>query len=174
MAGPEIPAGRTCEMPVNLVDCFQTVLEATGVAEQPEDRDLPGQSLFGTLADEAGDRTVFSEYHTVGTEDAWYLLRNRRYKYVHFTSRSPLLYDMFEDPLELTNLAGLPEHAARMRGFADELRALLDPASVNAEAHSDQVARVAAAGGRAAVLARGAFTNSPVPGEQPAFRSFAQ
>ncbi|MDE0671970.1 MAG: sulfatase-like hydrolase/transferase [Caldilineaceae bacterium SB0662_bin_9] len=174
MAGPEIPAGRTCEVPVNLVDCFQTVLEATGVAEQPEDRDLPGQSLFGTLADEAGDRTVFSEYHTVGTEDAWYLLRNRRYKYVHFTGRSPLLYDMFEDPLELTNLADLPEHAARMRGFADELRALLDPDSVNAEAHSDQVARVAAAGGRAAVLARGAFTNSPVPGEQPAFRSFAQ
>lgn len=174
MAGPEIPAGRTCEVPVNLVDCFQTVLEATGVAEQPEDRDLPGQSLFGTLADEAGDRTVFSEYHTVGTEDAWYLLRNRRYKYVHFTDRSPLLYDMFEDPLELTNLAALPEHAARMRGFADELRALLDPDSVNAEAHSDQVARVAAAGGRAVVLARGAFTNSPVPGEQPAFRSFTQ
>jgi len=174
MAGPEIPADRTCEVPVSLVDCFQTVLEATGVAEQPEDRDLPGQSLFGTLADEAGDRTVFSEYHTVGTEDAWYLLRNRRYKYVHFTGRSPLLYDMLEDPLELTNLADLPEHAARMRGFADELRALLDPDSVNAEAHSDQVARVAAAGGRAAVLARGAFTNSPVPGEQPAFRSFAQ
>ena len=174
MAGPEIPAGRTCDVPVSLVDCFQTVLEATGVAEQPEDRDLPGQSLFGTLADEAGNRTVFSEYHTVGTEDAWYLLRNRRYKYVHFTGRSPLLYDMLEDPFELTNLADLPEHAARIRGFAEELRALLDPDAVNAEAHADQAARVAAAGGRAAVLARGAFTNSPVPGEQPAFRTFTK
>jgi choline-sulfatase len=173
MAGPEIPASRTCDVPVNLVDCFPTVLEATGVAELPEDRDLPGQSLFGTLVDEASDRTVFSEYHTVGTEDAWYLLRNRRYKYVHFTGRSPLLYDMLEDPLELTNLAGLPEHAARVRGFTDELCTLLDPDFINAEAHADQVARVAAAGGRDAVLARGAFTNSPVPGEQPAFRSFA-
>ena len=174
MAGPEIPAGCTCDVPVNLVDCFQTVLETTGIAEQPEDRDLPGQSLFGILADKAGDRTVFSEYHTVGTEDAWYLLRNRRYKYVHFTGRSPLLYDMLEDPWELTNLAGLPEHAARVRRCAAELRALLDPDSVNAEAHADQVARVVAAGGREAVLARGAFTNSPVPGEQPAFRSFAK
>ncbi len=173
MAGPEIPAGRTCDVPVNLVDCFPTVLEATGIAERPEDRDLPGQSLFGILADEADDRTVFSEYHTVGTEDAWYLLRNHRYKYVHFTGRSPLLYDMLKDPLELTNLAGLPEHAARVREFDHELRALLDPDSINADAHADQVARVAAAGGRDAVLARGAFTNSPVPGEQPAFRSFA-
>ena len=173
MAGPGVPAGHACDVPVNLVDCFQTVLEATGIAEQPEDHDLPGRSLFATLADGAGDRTVFSEYHTVGTEDAWYLLRNRRYKYVHFTGRSPLLYDMLEDPLELTNLAGRTEHADRVRGFDRELRGLLDPDAVNAQAHADQAARVADAGGRDAVLARGAFTNSPVPGETPAFRTFS-
>ena len=174
MAGPGIPAGRTCDVPVSLVDCFQTVLEATGVPAQPEDRGLPGRSLFATLANPSDARTVFSEYHTVGTEDAWYLLRNRRYKYVHFTGRSPLLYDMLEDPLELTNLAGRPEHADRVRGFAAELCALLDPDAVNAQAHADQDARVAAGGGREVVLARGAFTNSPVPGEKPAFRTYSQ
>ena len=173
MSGPDVPNGHVCDHPVSLIDIFQTVLESTGVESLAEDYELPGQSLFRTMAGNPDDRYVFSEYHTVGTEDAWYLLRNRRYKYVHFVGRSPLLFDLHEDPMELRNLSDSPTHSDVLQQFELELHVLLDPDRTNAQAHADQQARVEAAGGKEAVLARGAFTNSPVPGEAPAFRTFS-
>ena len=38
--------------------------------------------------------------------------RGKRFKYVHFPSMAPLLFDMEADPGELVNLAGDPDYAA--------------------------------------------------------------
>ena len=62
-----------------------------------------------------------------------------------------------------------PQAPALLRRFARELRALLDPEAVDRRAKADQAARLAACGGRAAVLARGTFANSPTPDEAPAW-----
>lgn len=51
--------------------------------------------------------------------------------------------------------------------------ALLDPVGVDRRAKAAQQAKIAAFGGEQAVRQRGAFDNSPVPGEEPAFRNFS-
>ena len=170
MAGPDVPAGRVVETPVSLVDIAPTALEGVGAAADAGAQDLPGESLWGlaTRADE--ERTVFSEYHALGTAHATYLLRDRRYKYVHYVGAPAQLFDLGEDPQELRNLAGLPEYGALLAEREGRLRALLDPEAVDARARAEQRAKVAAYGGEAAVRARGAFTNSPAPGEEAVFR----
>ena len=42
---PDLPQGQVCREPVSLVDCFPTILNWTGVAPNPADRDLPGLPL---------------------------------------------------------------------------------------------------------------------------------
>lgn len=47
--------------------------------------------------------------------------RDDAFKYVHFTSLPPLLYDLRADPDELVNLAGRPESASILATYARKL-----------------------------------------------------
>ena len=167
LAGPEVPAGRTVSTPVSLVDCYPTVVAAAGGSPAPPE--LPGADLWQLAAGPPRERTVFSEYHAVGAAAAHYLLRDARYKYLHYVGGPPQLFDLQEDPEERNDLAaaGDARAPALLRRFEGELRALLDPEAVDRRAKAEQAARVAACGGREAVLARGTFTNSPTPDEAP-------
>ena len=165
MAGPDVPAGRTVATPVSLVDCFPTVLRATG-CRFPEET-LPGEDLLALAAAGDRDRTVFAEHHAVGFRRAVYLLRDSRYKYVHYVGMRPQLFDLVVDPDEVQDLAARPEHAETVRGFERRLRAIVDPEEADARAHADQLRKVADAGGREAVIARGTFANSPTPDDAP-------
>ena len=165
MAGPDVPAGRTVTTPVSLVDCFPTVLRATG-CPFPDDS-LPGEDLLALAAAGDRDRTVFGENHAVGFRRAVYLLRDSRYKYVHYVGMRPQLFDLVADPDEVEDLAARPEHAETVRGFERRLRAIVDPEEADARAQADQRRKVADAGGREAVIARGTFANSPTPDEAP-------
>jgi len=49
------------------------------------------------------------------------VLRDRRYKYVHFTDLPPLLYEIAADPNELANLAGDPAHAGVVAEYAQKM-----------------------------------------------------
>lgn len=175
MAGPGVPAGRTVATPVSLVDCFPTVLRATGCplpeeplpAAQLPAAQLPGDDLLALAAAGDRDRTVFGEHHAVGFRRAVYLLRDARYKYVHYVGARPQLFDLTADPGEVDDLAGRPEHAATVRGFERRLRAIVDPDQADARARADQRRKVADFGGREAVIARGTFANSPTPDEAP-------
>ena len=172
LAGPDVPRGQSVSTPVSLVDCFPTVLHAVGGEMTPEDEQLPGESLWRAAT--AGDRarTVLSEYHAVGSRHAIYMLRNRRYKYIHYVNEPAQLFDLIADPREEVDLALSPQHADRLAAFARELRDLLDPVATDARAKVDQQAMVQRFGGREAVIARGTFTNSPTPDEQPTFARF--
>ncbi len=171
LAGPDVPVGKVVSTPVSLVDLFPTILEAVGARPTEEDRDLPGASLWGIARAPDRDRTVFSEYHAVGSRHAAYMLRDARYKYLHYLNDPPQLFDLSADPQELTDLAGLPEHRGRLEDFEARLRSLLDPEAIDALAKADQRARVEAFGGEAAVRRRGAFTYSPTPDEAAVFNT---
>jgi choline-sulfatase len=49
------------------------------------------------------------------------------------------------------------------------LRKLVDPEAADALARKDQAAKIAELGGREAILARGSFGYSPVPGTRPIY-----
>jgi choline-sulfatase len=167
MAGPDIPAGTVCHQPVSLVDGFPTILECVGAPMS--DRDLPGTSLFEIARGVGPKRTVFSEYHASGSVTGAFMIRKGRFKYVYYAGMPPQLFDLDADPLEACDLASDPGYAGLVRDCETELRGVCDPDEVDRQAKADQQARVAALGGRDAVLARGSFGYSPPPGTQAVY-----
>ena len=116
MAGPDVPEGKVVQTPVSLVDCFPTALECVGTALI--DEDLPGRSLWQIAQEDDQERTVFSEYHALGTEHGTYMLRRKRYKYNYYVGAPPQLFDLAEDPDELKRLVRhprVPRPVARLR-----------------------------------------------------------
>ena len=172
LSGADVPAGAVVDTPVSLVDCHPTVLAALGCPAHDEDAELPGESLWEMAAAPSRERTVFAEYHAAGSSNAYYMLRDRRYKYIYHVGAPAQLFDMAADPDELHDLAARQDATSRalLAEYEARLRALIDPEAVDRQAKADQLARIEALGGREAVLARGTFTNSPVPGEAPIFR----
>ena len=172
MAGPDVPGDRVVTTPVSLVDCFPTVLQGLGVEAEEADRDLPGRSLLEIAGEPDADRTVLSEYHAVGSRHAAFMLRDLRYKYVHHVGGSPQLFDISADPAECNDLASSTGHEELLETFEARLRALLNPEEIDARARQNQREKVEACGGKQAVLRRGTFDNSPVPGETPEFQKY--
>ena len=170
MAGDGIAAGKEVRTPVSLVDLHPTFLEALGESEDPAAAPRPGRSLF-EIARQPDDlsRMVFSEYHAVGATAGMYMLRDGRWKYVHYVGHRPQLFDLETDPHETTDLGESPQHADIRARFEQTLRHLLDPEAVNALAFADQEARIAAYGGPEAIKQRGDFGYTPAPGQTPVF-----
>jgi choline-sulfatase len=169
-AGPGVPEGGACDTPVSLVDCFPTIMEGAGAAPEAGDLDLPGRSLWRLAVGETHpDREIISEYHAVNSRSAIFMLRRGRYKYVHYVHGPPQLFDLITDPDELTDLAPDPGYSDLLRHVEVRLRVRLDPEEVDARAKSDQHALIERFGGVEAVLKRGTFDNSPIPGEPPRF-----
>lgn len=171
IAGPDVPRGRVSNDLISLVDCYQTILDAVGVDLTQNERQLPGASLWPIAQGQSLDRPAFSEYHAVGSTSASYMLREGRYKYVHYVGYPPQLFDLESDPQEINDLAASPNHKSVLDEFESKLRELLDPEAVDARAKADQQALLERYGGREKVLERGTFINSPVPGETPVFHA---
>ena len=172
LSGPDVPAGKVVDTPASLIDCHPTVLEALGCHRAAEDADLPGDSLWDIANAADHDRHVFAEYHAVGSSNASFMLRDRRYKYVYHVAAAPQLFDMIADPQELHDLARNPDAATLelLAGYERHLHDIVDPEATDAQAKADQAARIESLGGLEAVIKRGSFINSPAPGEAPRFR----
>jgi choline-sulfatase len=155
VAGPDVPVAHAVRTPVSLVDCFPGILEATGVPLAPEDADLPGRSIFQLAQEPDQPRLVFSEYHTIFSPNATFLLRDERYKLIHYVGHAPMLFDMVEDPYETRDLAGDPAFAGRLRELEAGLRSICDPEDLDRQAKADQQRRIDEEGGVEAVIAAG-------------------
>jgi choline-sulfatase len=163
IAGPDLPQGVVCRAPVSLVDCFPTVLDWAGVAPHAEDRDLPGLPLQ-TVVEHPPARTVLCEYHAAGAATGAFMIRRGRFKYVYYAGMPAQLFDLDADPQETRDLTAAPGHAGVVADCERALRAVVDPDAVDRLAKADQRARIDAVGGRDAILKRGGFGHSPVPG----------
>jgi choline-sulfatase len=169
LAGPEVPQGVVCREPVSLVDAFPTVTECVGLPPHPDDADLPGASLFAVARGTAPRRTILSEYHATGAATGAFMIRKGKFKYVYYAGMPPQLFDLDADPQETRDLAREPGYAGLVADCETELRRVVDPDAADAFAKADQRARIAAMGGREAILKRGSFGYSPAPGTQPVF-----
>ncbi len=169
MAGPGIPAGVVCREPVSLVDCFPTILDCAGVAPDAADRNLPGRSLLDVVRGTARPSRMFCEYHAVGAATGAFMIRKGAFKYVHYVGMPPQLFDLEADPQETRDLGTDPGYRGLVADCEAELRRVVDPDAADRLARADQQTRIAAFGGREALLARGSFGYSPVPGTEPVY-----
>jgi len=169
LAGPDVPQGYVCREPVSLVDVFPTVVQGAGLAPHPSDRDLPGASLFDVIRGAASPRTILSEYHAAGAAAAAFMVRKGQFKYVHYVGMPPQLFDLGADAQERRDLACEPGYAGLVADCEKALRRVVDPEAADRLSRTDQAARIAAFGGREAIIARGSFGHSPVPGVTPVY-----
>jgi len=169
MAGPGVPAGVICREPVSLVDAFPTILSTLGIAPTEQDRRLPGRDLLDVVAGRVGERSILSEYHAFGSISGAFMLRRGRHKLVAYAGLPAQLFDVVADPWEARDLAQEPGYAGLLADCMAELHRICDPEVVDAQCKSDQAARIAQAGGREAIIARGTFGHSPVPGDKPVY-----
>jgi choline-sulfatase len=163
-AGPDIPEGNVSRTPVNAIDCFPAIVEAVGATLAPQDADLPGESLFGIARQPDRERTIFSEYHASMSPSGIFMIRDGRYKYIHYVGLPPMLFDHVNDPDERCDLASDPAHADALAAGEAMLRTICNPEEVDRRAKADQQARIDAAGGTEAVLAGGLLVKyTPAP-----------
>ena len=174
MAGPEVPEGVVCRQPVSLVDCFPTILDCVGLTQHQDDKELPGASLLDIVRGAVPRRTVMSEYHALGAATGAFMIRKGSYKYVHYVGMPPQLFDLEEDPQEVRDLGQDADYRGVVRDCEAALRRVVDPEAATRRAFADQEVRIAAFGGRDAVLARGSFSFSPVPGTKPDYAETTQ
>ena len=110
-----------------------------------------------------------SEYHAAGAVTGAFMIRIGSFKYVHYVGLPPQLFDLEADPHETRDLAPLGGYAGLLADCEAALRQIVDPERVDAQARNDQAAKIAELGGRAAILAKGSFGHSPVPGTEPVY-----
>lgn len=102
----------------DLNDVMPTILDIAGL-EYPEERELPGGSLFDNSKDRNWQYMEFGK----GVH-RWISIRNKEYKYNHFyRNQYEELFDMVNDPQETRNL--LLDRSGKYRTVRDELRSVL-------------------------------------------------
>ncbi len=116
VAGPGIAANRTTNAMCYLFDVLPTLGALCGVQGPPTSE---GMDLRPTLRDPATPaRTTmmfaFRDIQRAVRDDRWKLIR---YPQVDRTQ----LFDLRDDPAEITNLASRPEHAARVAAMTSTL-----------------------------------------------------
>ncbi|MGE0559482.1 MAG: sulfatase-like hydrolase/transferase [Burkholderiales bacterium] len=169
IAGPGVPAGSVCDTPVTLADGFPTFIHALGAKPHADDARLPGNSLIDIAQGQVPARTILSEYHAAGSMCGAFMIRHGQWKYIHYATVPPMLFDLKNDPFELKDLGRDPAHAGVVAECERALRTVVDPDAAHRLAMADQKARIAQHGGVEAIKQLGTFRYSPPPGSKAAF-----
>lgn len=169
IAGPDVPRGTVCDTPVTLADGFPTFIHALGAQPHPEDAQLPGTSLIDIARGLAPQRTILSEYHAAGSVCGAYMIRHGKWKYIHYATLPPMLFDLADDPYERRDLGRDPQYRTVIAECERALRAVVDPEAIDRLAKADQKAVIEKFGGAEAILNRGTFRYTPPPGVKPAY-----
>jgi len=100
----EFAAGGRCAEPVSLIDLYPTLIDACGLGPQPG---LDGTSLVPQLRNPQSEsnRAVVATF-----EGKHFSVRDRRWRYIHYSEGSEELYDHQVDAAERQNIAAEPQH----------------------------------------------------------------
>lgn len=158
ISGPGVPVGQTVDANVNLIDVAPTITETIGV-----NQDGPGESLWHRAKQPSSDRVGFSEYHDGGSITGSFALRTDEWKYIHHEGYSPELYNMIDDPSELSDLADDPRVVNERNRCQWTLADMVDTAAVNNAAFVSQTALIEQHGGRDALASAFRFNHTPTP-----------
>ncbi len=104
--------GGSCPRAVSLLDIYPTLIDLCGLNRR---EGLEGRSLMPLLR----DPSARWDYPTLTTyQRGNHSVRSERWRYTRYHDGTEELYDHAADPLEWTNLAGKPEHAAVKKDLA--------------------------------------------------------
>lgn len=151
-------AGSATSHPVSHIDLYPTLVDLCGLTgdtrKNEQGRPLDGHSLRPFLVDPKTEKwtgpdaaliALFRWAKTYDPAAQSYALRSKDWRYIRYANGKEELYDHVKDPYEWTNLAGKPEHAARLDSFRLQLAARLpkpekasSDATSGAEAWKDQ------------------------------------
>lgn len=127
-AGPGFERGQRVRTPVSLLDLQASLFHAVGADRPPDWR---GQALQ-TLPVDDPERVVIASYHGHNVRGGGFMVRRGDWKLLHHSAAPHQLFNLREDPEELTNLfATRPDVAAEL---AAELRSVCDPDAVEQDA----------------------------------------
>lgn len=166
ISGPDFPTCKEIVTPVQLIDIFPTILEATGSEIMDEDKELPGKSLQQIAHGDKPERVIFSEQHCAGAKSAVFMLRRGDWKYVRYLEDyPPQLFNLVSDPNEYYDLAAYPNFQKELDRCEVALRDLIDPEGVDQRAKAKQSERIEVGGGVDAVLRKTFPGYTPIPSE---------
>jgi choline-sulfatase len=100
-AGPDFSVAERITTPVDLHDLQASLFAATNTTQPAGWVGEPLQDM----ASNDPERVIFSEYHGHGAPGSSYMIRKGKWKYIHYTDAPKQLFDLENDPDELTNLA---------------------------------------------------------------------
>ena len=124
LAGPGLEPGLV-ETPVSLIDVAPTLAEIAGVPAAEVAPWVQGRSLIDLATGGTREEPVAMEYAAEASYAPLVALRDARWKYVRCPLDPDQLFDLENDPAELTNLAAEPptpeaaEALARLSAEAD-------------------------------------------------------
>jgi arylsulfatase A-like enzyme len=116
----EAERGQIREELVELRDVLPTFLDAASL-QKPEEMD--GASMLDVLHDKAWRKQLDLEHSRIYEPDnAWTCLTDGTYKYIYFTlTGEQQLFDLFNDPYELIDLAKDPEQLELVSEWRDRM-----------------------------------------------------
>jgi arylsulfatase A-like enzyme len=131
---PGVTKGGATSHPVSLVDIYPTLVDLCGLngdtRKNAKGRPLDGHSLKPFLLDpstgkwagpDAALTALFRWAKTHNPSEQSYTLRSKDWRNIRYSNGKEGLYDHVNDPHEWTNLAGNPEHPARLAIFRKQL-----------------------------------------------------
>ena len=136
---------RRVEANMSLVDLMPTLLDLATDGRPPAlANPIEGTSLvpFATGDRSVRDEPVFAELSAEGCIAPCVMVRDADYKYVHCAEDAPVLFNLTDDPEELTNLAAHPAHTDRVAGFEETVQSKWDLAKWRADVETSRQRRI--------------------------------
>lgn len=140
ISAPSMKIGKISK-PVSNVDILPTIAELAGVSMDEIMPWTDGQSIVAMSNGAERNGPVFIEYAAEGSYAPLVTIRTERYKFNHCELDPPQLFDMQEDPHELTNLAESPKHKKRLNDFFKQVNDQWDISAFDAEVRQSQARR---------------------------------
>ena len=117
--------------------------------EKYSDQDKPGKSLLEIASAPYDDeRAVYSEYRAFGMYTSEFMIRKGDFKYVHYVGERPQLFNLASDPDECGDISSDEEYSGILSDLEKELRAVVDPETVDKDARKAQEELLDSYGGK--------------------------
>lgn len=138
MAGLGIVPGEIANA-CSVVDLLPTFLDIAGQSDMKLAQSVDGRSLLPSAQGNQEDTCeAIAEYLAEMAADPVFMIRRGDMKYIHCDLDPPQLYDVVNDPEELTNPVTDPAYATVAKSFTEEVNLRRDLSMLRGKIHTFQ------------------------------------